>query len=243
MESVLVTGSNGGIGSAICHFLKGKGYFIIGSDRQDDKNNLDSFIKFDIRELAISEKKRDEFSIKLDHLIGDSFFKALINNAAVQILSSIDELEVEDFRETIDTNLIGPLALCKLTYSYLKSNKGSIVNIGSIHSKLTKPGFISYATSKSALIGLTRALSVDCGESVRVNAIEPAAIMTEMLKSGFNGCEQTLDKLNSFHPTNTIGQPNNVAECVFFLINAPQFVNGSIITLDGGISSRLFDPL
>jgi NAD(P)-dependent dehydrogenase (short-subunit alcohol dehydrogenase family) len=244
MKSVLVTGSNGGIGSAICKLLKEKGYFVIGSDLQNDKNNLDGFIKFDIRELTIIEEKREEFLKKLDGLIGYSSFKALINNAAVQILSSIEELEVDDFRETIDTNLVAPLVLCKLTFPYLKQNKGSIVNIGSIHSKLTKPGFISYATSKSALLGLTQSLSVDCGEFVRVNAIQPAATATEMLLNGFKDSPESFEILKAFHPTNSIGAPNEIAEAVFFVISEQcQFLNGTVLDINGGIGARLHDPV
>jgi NAD(P)-dependent dehydrogenase (short-subunit alcohol dehydrogenase family) len=244
MKSVLITGSNGGIGSAICQLLKSKGYFVIGSDRLDDINDLNGFIKFDIRNLAISDEKIEEFSIKLAGLIGDTSFKALINNAAVQILSGIEELNVEDFRESIDTNLVAPLSLSKLTFSYLKNNKGSIVNIGSIHSKLTKPGFISYATSKSALLGLTQSLSVDCGEFVRVNAIQPAATATEMLLDGFKDNAEKFKQLKSFHPTNSIASPNEIAEAVYFVISDNcQFMNGSVIDINGGIGYRLHDPV
>ena len=244
MKSVLVTGSNGGIGSAICHLLKNKGYLVIGSDRQKDINNLDGFIEFDIRQLALSQTKRNDFAEQLRLLIGKTFFKALINNAAVQILSSIEDLEIEDFRESLDTNLIAPLSLSKLTYPYLKSNKGSIVNIGSIHSKLTKPGFISYATSKAALLGLTQSMSVDCGQYVRVNAIQPAATATEMLLDGFKDSPEAFAALKAFHPTNTIASPSEIAEAVFFAISEQcQFLNGSILDINGGIGSRLHDPV
>jgi len=244
MKSVLVTGSNGGIGSAICHLLKSKGYFVIGSDRQKDINNLDGFIEFDIRDLALSETKREVFACKLKACIGESSFKALINNAAVQILSSIEDLDIEDFRESIDTNLVAPLSLCKLTYSYLKSNKGSIVNIGSIHSKLTKPGFISYATSKAALLGLTQSMSVDCGQYVRVNAIQPAATATEMLLEGFKDSPEAYETLKAFHPTNTIASPSEIAEAVFFVISDQcLFMNGSVLDINGGIGARLHDPV
>jgi NAD(P)-dependent dehydrogenase (short-subunit alcohol dehydrogenase family) len=244
MKSVLVTGSNGGIGTAICKLLKSKGYWVIGSDRQKDINNLDAFIEFDIRALALSEVKRIQFTDELDICIGETLFKALINNAAVQLLSSIEELNIEDFRESIDTNLIAPLSLSKLTYHHLKSNKGSIVNIGSIHSKLTKPGFISYATSKTALLGLTQSMSVDCGEYVRVNAIQPAATATEMLLDGFKDSPVAFKALKEFHPTKSIAAPAEIAEAVFFVISEQcQFLNGSVLDINGGIGSRLHDPV
>lgn len=243
MKSVLVTGSNGGIGTAICKLLKNKGYFVIGSDRQPDANYLDEFIQFDIRELALSEVKREEFSTKIKKCIGHSSFIALINNAAVQILAGIEELDIEDFRESIDTNLIAPLCLGKLVFADLKRNKGSIVNIGSIHSKLTKPKFISYATSKAALLGLTQSMAVDCGRYVRVNAIQPAATATEMLLDGFKDSPEAFKALKAYHPTNSIADPNEIAEAVLFVISEHcQFLNGSVLDINGGIGSRLHDP-
>lgn len=244
MKSVLVTGSNGGIGSAICSLLNEKGYYIIGSDCSVDKNNLDSFIEFDIRELALSSEKREEFSCKMEVSIAGTELKALINNAAVQILSGMDDLKIEDFRKTLDINLIAPLALSKIVYEQLKNNGGSIVNIGSIHSKLTKPGFISYAVSKSAMLGLTQAMAVDIGQYVRVNAVHPAATATEMLLDGFKDNPEAFAALKAFHPSNSIANPVEIAEAVNFIISDQcQFMNGSIIDINGGIGSRLYDPI
>lgn len=244
MKSVLVTGSNGGIGTSICHHLKKEGYFVIGTDLNRDKNDLDGFIEFNIRDLAELQSKREEFASQLKKLIGNSSFIALINNAAVQILSGIEQLEIDDFRKSLDTNVIAPLALSQLCFSFLKESKGSIVNIGSIHSKLTKPRFISYATSKTALLGLTQAMSVDCGSFVRVNIIQPAATATKMLLDGFKGSLEEFNALKGFHPTNSIAEPIEIAEAVSFVISKKcQFLNGAVLDINGGIGSRLHDPV
>lgn len=244
MKSVLVTGSNGGIGSAICKALKQKGYLVIGTDRQKDNNNLDGFVQFDIRDLVLSETKREEFYKLVNTHIKSSSLFALINNAAVQLLAGLEELYIEDFKETIDTNLTAPLCLSKMFYSELKNNKGSIVNIGSIHSKLTKPSFISYATSKSALLGLTQSLAVDCGEYIRVNAIQPAATATEMLLDGFKNSPEAFVALKAYHPTNSIAAPSEIGEAVTFIISeCCQFLNGSVLDINGGIGARLHDPV
>ena len=240
MKSVLVTGSNGGIGTAICLLLKEYGYFVIGSDRTPDKNNLDGFIQFDIRDLVLSEIRRSEFFNSFTLLVGDTQFTALINNAAVQILGSLSELSVDDFIESIDTNLTAPLVLSKLVFESLKENKGSIVNIGSIHAKLTKPAF----TSKAAILGLTQAMAVDAGKHIRVNAIQPAATATEMLLAGFKDTPEALENLKAFHPTNTIANPIEIAEAVSFIISDKcQFINGTVLDINGGIGSRLHDPV
>jgi NAD(P)-dependent dehydrogenase (short-subunit alcohol dehydrogenase family) len=176
-------------------------------------------------------------------MIKTTKLKALVNNAAIQILAGMEELEIDDFIASMDINVVAPLVLSKLTFPHLKKNDGSIVNIGSIHSKLTKPGFISYATSKSAISGLTQAMAVDTGSSVRVNAILPAAIETQMLKEGFSGNDKGYQQLCDFHPSGQIGKAEDVAELVYFLVNSSnRFLNGSTIDMTGGIHCRLHDP-
>jgi NAD(P)-dependent dehydrogenase (short-subunit alcohol dehydrogenase family) len=118
------------------------------------------------------------------------------------------------------------------------------VHIGSIHSQLTKPGFTAYATSKAALAGLTRAMAVELGGTVRVNAIQPAAIATPMLEAGFADAPHLKSQLDAFHPTGAIGSPADVARAVLFLLDpVNSFLNGCVLPLGGGIHSRLHDPV
>lgn len=243
LKSVLVTGTNGGIGTSICKLLQEKGFHIIGTDLIEDKNNLNSFITCDLRELVHCEQVREQFMKLLDKEIGKTEFIGLVNNSAVQILSSMEELELSDFQTTLNVNVIAPMVLSKICFEKLKSSRGSIINIGSIHSKLTKPRFISYATSKSALQGLTQSMAVDFGDLVRVNAILPAATATEMLLNGFEGKEKLLTELKAYHPSKGIAETREIAEAVAFLISDKcPFINGASLEVNGGIGVRLHDP-
>ena len=126
----------------------------------------------------------------------------------------------------------------------LEENSGSIIHITSIHSRLTKNGFSAYSTSKSALTNLTKSLSIELGNKVRVNAIEPAAIDTDMLREGFKKNKLAFTQLNEFHPTGSIGNPEDVLRSVIFLLDpSNKFLNGCILSLSGGIHNRLFDPI
>lgn len=118
------------------------------------------------------------------------------------------------------------------------------MNIASVHSTVTKPGFVSYSTSKAALVGLTRSLAIDLGSRVRVNAICPAATATPMLLAGFDGHPEALKELANVHPLERIAKPEEVAQVALFLAS-PQasFITGASILVDGGISGRLHDPL
>ena len=93
------------------------------------------------------------------------------------------------------------------------------------------------------MLGLTKTLSVELGSKIRVNAVEPAAIDTPMLKKGFEGSINTIDRLSNYHPTGFIGRPQDVSQAVLFLLDpSNEFLNGSIINLSGGINNCLHDP-
>lgn len=240
-KTVIVTGVSGGIGSSIANEFKNAGYYVIGLDKQIGENNfIDLFIEIDldkyVSNLNYQLIKNQEFDLKIPHLC------VLINNAAVQILDSIENLKLEDWLKTLNVNLTAPMLLSKYFFNKLSISNGNIINIASIHSILTKRCFLSYATSKSALIGLTKAMSVDLNGKVRVNAISPAAISTPMLLAGFNNDLEQVQKLNEIHPIQRIGKPNEVAKLALLLVSDElSFINGANISIDGGISNVLKD--
>jgi len=177
-------------------------------------------------------------------LLGDiESLDVLINNAAIQILNDFKALSITDWSTTMNVNVTAPFLLSQLFASYLTKTNGTVVNIASIHGQLTKKRFVAYASSKSALIGLTKAMAVDCGSKFRTNAICPAAISTPMLMEGFQGNEIKLNELKHFHPTDSIGNPEEVAKLALYISDSDNtFLNGAIFNLDGGISSVLHDP-
>ncbi|GAB3930513.1 SDR family NAD(P)-dependent oxidoreductase [Larkinella terrae] len=241
MKKVLITGVLGGIGSALALAFREAGYYVYGLDVQESEHHqADRLIQFDLHLFSTNEEYRNEWKHTFNVLIPE--LHVLINNAAVQLLDSLDGLKLSDWNHTMSVNLTGPLLLSQHFLEQLEEVNGCIVNIGSIHQQLTKRRFISYATSKSALIGLTKALAVDLEGRVRVNAISPAAIETDMLLAGFNGNQSALDELRKIHPVQRIGYPNDVAKLALFLASEGSgFIHGANLSLDGGISSVLKD--
>jgi NAD(P)-dependent dehydrogenase (short-subunit alcohol dehydrogenase family) len=240
-KSVLITGVLGGIGKELAIAFKEAGFYVYGLDiKQSDSCDADTFIQFDLNRFADGgdyyKEWKDFFLRKINSL------NVLINNAAVQRLGNVRTLELDDWKETLNVNLTGPLLLTQLFLPLLEKEAGSVINIGSIHQQLTKPNFVCYATSKSALIGLTKAMAVDLQGKVRVNAISPAAIETDMLRAGFNNDESALDELRKIHPVQRIGYPKDVAKMALFLASENSgFIHGANLSLDGGISSVLKD--
>lgn len=244
-KTALITGVLGGIGKALGKTFRERGYYVYGLDiRIPDAGEAaevcDTFIPFDLHAFCTNEAYRTKQQSAFSQVIPN--LHVLVNNAAVQLLDHTEDIRLTDWQETLNVNLTGPLLLSQYFIPLLEKENGAIVNIASIHQVLTKPRFVSYATSKSALVGLTKSMAVDLKDRVRVNAISPAAIETSMLRAGFNNDESALDVLRNLHPVKRIGYPDEVAKLVLFLCSDEAgFISGANFTLDGGISSVLHD--
>jgi len=244
-QHALITGANGGIGRALCSTFTAAGYSVVATDRSAEcEASCDHYIPADLAAVVRQADASDKLSATLKDIIASSQLSVLINNAAVQHLGATSELSISDFSNSLDVNVTAPFLLSRMCLPYLESSGGSIINIGSIHARQTKPRFAAYATSKAALDGLTRALAIDIGDRVRVNAINPAAIATEMLAAGFSSNPQGYEALQRYHPVKRIGEPAEVARLALFLASATEagFINGSSIDVSGGIHARLHDP-
>lgn len=241
--AALITGANGGIGTALCNAFADAGYHVIATDLAPKTDLPYPYFPLDLADLPHAPKLQTSFRQQVEAETESRGLRVCVNNAAVQILGHLEQIEDDAFQRTLDVNLFAPLILARLCVPLLAATSGSIINIGSIHAHVTKPAFVAYATSKAALLGLTRALAVDLGPRVRVNAIQPAAISTEMLRAGFADNHDGLKRLAAHHPTKRIGTPEEIARLAVFLAsgNLP-FLSGAAIDVDGAIGARLHDP-
>ena len=247
MSVALITGAAGGIGQALCLAFKRAGHRVIATDLKQPGADYDVFLPVDLAQLVRDERCRDEFLSAVRSAVesagGGRGLRVLVNNAAIQIVRSCDELTLGDWRATLDINLLAPFALTQGLLAELRRARGAVVNIGSLHARLTKPGFVCYATSKAALAGLTRSLAVDLAGGVRVNAIQPAATATPMLLAGFEQDSDAVDRLAGVHPMGRIAEPDEIARVAVYLASDDAaFIDGATLDVDGGIGARLHDP-
>jgi NAD(P)-dependent dehydrogenase (short-subunit alcohol dehydrogenase family) len=241
----LITGAAGGIGQALVETFSADGYQVIATDRVPQPTGLPCthYLQADLAQTVSDEAYANTVFAQIKTWLGQDGLHALINNAAVQILGGVDSLSRQDWQMTLNVNLVAPFVWVQALLPELEQHHGSVVNISSIHAKLTKKNFVAYATSKAALSGMTRAMAVDVGSRIRVNAIEPAAIETEMLKNGFIGDTSGFKRLAEHHPTKSIGKTHEVSLLTLFVTKEKcLFLHGSCISLDGAISSLLHDP-
>lgn len=243
----LITGANGGVGQALCEAFTEEGYKVLATDlekRPSASLSYDQYIPIDLNDFVVDEAYASEKIESVKLFLPKIRLNALINNAAVQILGGIDSLSRTDWNQTLNINLQAPFLLAQSFSKELENSNGSIVNISSIHSKLTKKNFVAYATSKAALSGMTQAMAADAEERFRVNAILPAAVATGMLEAGFIDEPHKYELLKSHHPMKRVGTPNEIAELAVFLSSRKaSFIHGSCIDIAGGINALLHDPV
>jgi NAD(P)-dependent dehydrogenase (short-subunit alcohol dehydrogenase family) len=233
MKKIIVTGSAQGIGEEICHHLKKLNYFVIGIDQKASPH----------ANLSITGNLADPlFYAEIKKQVKDDIY-AVVNNAAVQVEKKLIETEISEWDNLFHINVRAIFLMTKSLNEQLKG-PSSIVNISSVHAKATSEGLAAYASSKGAVSALTRAMAIELGQKIRVNAILPGAIQTPMLEKGLsrNGNAQAAkEKLAQSAPLNKIGAPSDVAKLVHFLIdeNLSGNITGQEFVCDGGILSKL----
>ena len=258
-RAVLITGAAGGIGQALCAEFLAAGWHVLATDHPAAVPPPGSaplaltWFPLDLAAFSRDVAIRKSFATQVRSALAALApplpvprslpLACLVNNAAVQRLGRTENVTAEDWESSFGVNLVAPFLLAQTFLPQLEAARSSVVNIGSIHAQLTKPGLMVYATTKAALSGMTRSLAVDLGSRVRVNAICPAAIATPTLEAGFVGRPEARRQLAEFQPSGRIGQPAEVARVALFLAGPDaQFMTGSCLSLDGAISGRLHDP-
>jgi NAD(P)-dependent dehydrogenase (short-subunit alcohol dehydrogenase family) len=165
---------------------------------------------------------------------------ALVNNAGLARMAPIEGGDTVDWGRMVDTNLLAPAALIKHAIPMLRDSRGVVVNVGSIGGLLALPGRAIYGASKAALAHMTRSLARELAPEIRVNAVLPGAIDTEMYN------DLGLDEAAVSHlradmirttPLARMGVVEDVVPWIELLLSpAGNWVTGSLIVVDGGRS-------
>lgn len=169
----------------------------------------------------------------------------VINNAGVAMWKGIKDLSSEEWDRVLNVNLKGIFLMSKHCIPHMaRSAVKSIINIASVHANHTIPNYDAYAASKGGVTSLTRSMALSLKEDgIRVNGICPGFIDTEMFRSYMEGLEHPEEYMNyvlSIHTVNRIGTPRDIANlCMFLSSDDAYFVNGEVITIDGGVSIQL----
>jgi NAD(P)-dependent dehydrogenase (short-subunit alcohol dehydrogenase family) len=237
----VVTGVLGGIGAATAGLFHRDGWQVIGIDRTNSTTtDLDEFWNVDLADIGADE-------VLAGRLTGLARIDVLVNNAGLQVERPLIQTEVRDWDRVMATNVRAAYLAIKHAHAGLRAAKGAVVNVSSVHSMATSPGLAAYAASKGALTALTRSAALELADdAIRVNAVLPGAIDTQMLRQGVTGRapgDETalLAELAGRIPLRRLGQSADVAHAILFLADAERsgYITGQTLVVDGGSLSRL----
>ena len=163
----------------------------------------------------------------------------LVNNAGINMKKDFAEVSDEDFLKVITTNLLSVFSISREVVKHMLPHKsGSIINISSMAAQYGLPRVIAYSASKTALDGMTRAMAVELSPNgIRVNAIAPGFIETDMTAAALNSDAERKQKVMSRTPMGYMGQPADIGEAASFLVSdAAKYITGVVLPVDGGNS-------
>jgi NAD(P)-dependent dehydrogenase (short-subunit alcohol dehydrogenase family) len=235
----VVTGAARGLGRASAEALSAEGARVVIADvlhQQAEKTaaeigNGAVGLKCDVRVPADIEALFD----KVERDIGTA--EILVNNAGIAISGDFLSANLDDFRKVIDINLIGTFLATQRAAKAMvaKGIKGSIVNMSSINAVVAIPNIASYCASKGGVSQLTKSAALALApHGIRVNAVGPGSIMTDMLK-GVNESPAAMKMVMSRTPIGRIGEPSEVGDLVTFLASdRSSYITGEVIYIDGG---------
>jgi NAD(P)-dependent dehydrogenase (short-subunit alcohol dehydrogenase family) len=243
---VIVTGGSKGIGSGCAKVFAGAGANVaicdldaVNGERLAAELTAQGpgkchFERCDVRNTAELERFIHGTVERFGHL------DCLINNAGVHPrFKPIDEFSLTEFRDLLEMNLISYFAACKFALPYLRRTKGSVINMGSLTSKLGDHWAGAYSSTKGGVSGLTKALAIEeAKNSVRVNAVLPGNIMTQSrmdLEASMKNGQVFHDYVESWQ---WVGRSGTIEEvgyaCLFLASDHARFITGIELILGGG---------
>ena len=237
----LVTGAGRGIGRRVALELAGRGYAVSVNDLREPEEVLGELRGTGAEALSVPGDVSDEADVwEMVRAVVDRFGRidVLVNNAGVSFITPAEETSLADWNRTLAVNLTGPFLTCReFGKAMLERGQGSIVNISSVAGLLGVSDRAAYNASKHGLVGLTRTLASEWGgRGVRVNAVCPGWVKTEMDEEDQAGGGYTDADIEGRVPMARFAKPEDIARAVAFLADPEQsgFVNGHTLSVDGG---------
>jgi len=249
----IITGGAKGIGLACSRRFLEDGYCVVIADHDETagKSALSEFESYAERVQFFDCDVSDKLSVH--NLIAETLsafgqIDVVINNAGIALKGGILDLSEDDFDRVLAVNLRGAFMVAKAAVTYmveeienrddrsrLSERPYSIINMSSINDTVSLPDFLAYTVSKGGLKQMTRSMALQLAPyGIRVNAIGPGSINTEML-AGVNQDAAAMARVMSRTPMGRVGHPSEVAAIAAFLASEQaSYITGQVIYADGG---------
>ena len=237
--AALITGSSRRIGAVIVKNLHASG-MDVGIHYNSSKTEATSLCA-ELNELRPNSASIFSGDITLvnetENLVKDFIswsgrIDLLVNNASSFYPTPIGTITENHWNDLIGTNLKGPLFITQAASDALRKAHGSVINLIDVHTRSPLKNHPAYSSAKAGLKMLTRSLAKDLAPEFRVYGISPGAILWP--EDGI--CEESKKSILEQIPLNRTGSPQDIADCVLFLLNQANYITGQIIAVDGGRS-------
>lgn len=251
-QVALITGGASGIGKAVAQNLISRGITVVLSGRRQEAGDaavseLSALAKDGAQARFVRNDVANEDAVKtmIDGIISEfGRLDMAVNNAGISNESlTVVQSSSQNYREMVDTNILGVYYCMKYEITQmLKHGKGAIVNLASIAGLNGIPWSGPYASTKHAVVGLTKSSALDhATQGIRVNAVAPGAIRTDILAKQLAGGDENYNEASiaAMHPMNRLGKPEEVANAICWLLSdEASFVTGHILNVDGGFQAK-----
>jgi 3-oxoacyl-[acyl-carrier protein] reductase len=240
-KTAVVTGASKGIGAAIAKSLAAAGASVVvnyASDKAGAEKVVDAITGAGSKAIAVHgdvSKAADAEAIVAAAIKHFGQLDILVNNSGVYAFAPLGSITEELFHKQFNVNVLGMLLVSQAALPHLKSG-ASIINIGSLVSRITPPGSAVYTATKGAVDAITGVLSVELGpKGIRVNALNPGMVETEGAHTaGFIGSDFEKGAVAQT-PLGRIGQPKDIADIAVFLASEESgWLSGQILYAGGG---------
>jgi NAD(P)-dependent dehydrogenase (short-subunit alcohol dehydrogenase family) len=237
----VVTGAAQGIGRRVAEVLAARDYRVALNDLRMADQTLQAIHDRGGEAISCVGNIADESVVEgLVRRVYETWGRAdaLINNAGISLIASAESISAEDYRRVLEVNLVAPFLLAKaFGTKMLAAGQGSIINVASVAGLVGIADRAAYNASKHGLIGLTRTLAAEWGgRGVRVNAVCPGWVKTEMDAADQAGGSYTDADITGRVPMARVATPDDIASAIAFLADETQsgFINGHALAVDGG---------
>ena len=243
-KAILVTGGGRRVGAAICRQLHAHGASLIVHYRSSERDA--QALQGELNQLrpgSVALVQADLLDIgRLPLLIEESVnyfgrLDVLVNNASSFFPTPMGEITETMWNDLIGSNMKAPLFLSQAAAPRLREQRGCIVNIVDIHSEWPLKGYAVYNAAKGGLATLTRSLALELGPDIRVNGVSPGPILWP--EDGEWKEEAARQHIVERTVLKRVGEPDDIARTVSFLIDEAPYITGQIINVDGGRSINL----
>jgi pteridine reductase len=241
---VLITGGAKRVGATICRMLHAEGYLLMVHYKSsiNEARALQAELNLQ-RPNSVSIVQGDLLNVTgIPNLVHETVqcfgrLDVLINNASTYYASEIGEIDEEKWHDLMGSNLKAPLFLSQAAAPELRRNHGCIVNITDMHVERPKKGYIIYSVAKAGLVTLTKSLAHELSPEVRVNAVAPGPVQWPESNPQFD--EVYRQRVINQTLLKRVGEAEDVAKAVKFLVADAPFITGHVLAVDGGRSLNL----